>query len=162
MYTYCIDKYGFVPINYNNYDIVDKDEIVINTARYIKVNDTFSLNFTEKTKKARVIQLVKQLLERSENTIIYCSQKYSTENWAKELINGDTGLQDVDNEMVVKLIDHIGNLFTDRKGNQWIVSKALKKGIGIHHGLVPKYIQQEIISLFNEGFNMYNGPLQKA
>lgn len=29
--------------------------------------------------------------------------------------------------------------------------KSSKKGIGIHHGLVPKYIQQEIISLFNEG-----------
>ncbi len=27
--------------------------------------------------------------------------------------------------------------------------KALQKGIGIHHGLVPKYIQKEIISLFN-------------
>ena len=146
-----LDKYGFVPIDYNNYNIVDKDEIIINTARHIKVNDTFSLNFTEKTKKAHVIQLVKQLLERSENTIIYCSQKHSTENWAKELINGDSGLQDIDDKRVVKLINHIGNLFTDRKGNQWIVSKALKKGIGIHHGLVPKYIQQEIISLFNEG-----------
>lgn len=33
---------------------------------------------------------------------------------------------------------------------QWIVTKALKKGIGIHHGLVPKYMQQEIISLFND------------
>lgn len=29
--------------------------------------------------------------------------------------------------------------------------KSSKRGIGIHHGLVPKYIQQEIISLFNEG-----------
>ena len=146
-----LDKYGFNPIDYNSYDIVDKDEVIINTARHVEVNDTFSLNFTEKTKKARVVQLVKQLLERSENTIIYCSQKYLTENWAKELINGDVGLKDADNERVVRLVNHIGNLFTDRKGNQWIVSKALKRGIGIHHGLVPKYIQQEIISLFNEG-----------
>lgn len=117
----------------------------------MEVNDAFNLTFTEKAKKARVIQLVKQLLERSENTIIYCSQKYLTENWAKELINGETGLENIDNDKVIKLINHIGNLFTDRKGNQWIVSKALKKGIGIHHGLVPKYIQQEIISLFNDG-----------
>lgn len=146
-----LDKYDFNPIDYNSYDIVDKDEVIINTARHLEVNDNFSLNFTEKTKKARVIQLVKQLLERSENTIIYCSQKYLTENWAKELINANTGLKCVDNKRVTKLIDHIGNLFTDRKGNQWIVSKALKRGIGIHHGLVPKYIQQEIISLFNEG-----------
>lgn len=146
-----LDKYGFVPIDYNHYDIVDKDEVIINTARHIEVNDTFNLSFTEKTKKARVIQLVKQLLDRSENTIIYCSQKHLTEKWAKELINGEVGLEDIANDRVIKLTNHIGNLFTDRKGNQWIVSKALKKGIGIHHGLVPKYIQQEVISLFNEG-----------
>lgn len=146
-----LDRYGFCPIDYNLYDIVDKDEVIINTALNVEVNDAFNLTFTEKAKKARVIQLVKQLLERSENTIIYCSQKYLTENWAKELINGETGLENIDNDKVIKLINHIGNLFTDRKGNQWIVSKALKKGIGIHHGLVPKYIQQEIISLFNDG-----------
>lgn len=146
-----LDKYCFIPIDYNRYDIVDKDEVIINTACHVEVNDTFKLNFTEKTKKARVIQLVKQLLERSENTIIYCSQKHLTENWAKELVSGEIGLKNIENDRVVKLVNHIGNLFADRKGNQWIVSKALKKGIGIHHGLVPKYIQQEIISLFNEG-----------
>lgn len=48
-------------------------------------------------------------------------------------------------------MNHIGNLFAESKGPQWIEAKALKKGIGIHHGLVPKYIQQEIISLFNDG-----------
>lgn len=146
-----LDRYDFVPIDYNLYDIVDKDEVIINTALNVEVNDTFNLTFTERTKKARVVQLVKQLLERSENTIIYCGQKTLTEKYAKELINVETGLENIVNDKVTRLINHIGNLFIDRKGNQWIVSKALKKGIGIHHGLVPKYIQQEIISLFNEG-----------
>lgn len=146
-----LNRYGFIPIDYNLYNIVDKDEVIINTALNVEVNDTFNLTFTEKTKKARVVQLVKQLLERSENTIIYCSQKPLTETYAKELINEETGLENIVNDKVTRLINHIGNLFIDRKGNQWIVSKALKKGIGIHHGLVPKYIQQEIISLFNEG-----------
>ena len=27
----------------------------------------------------------------------------------------------------------------------------MKQGVGIHHGLVPKYIQKEIIRLFNQG-----------
>lgn len=146
-----LDKYGFVPIDYNLYDIVDKDEITINTAQNVKVSDTFKLAFTEKTKKARVVQLVKQLLEKSENTIIYCNQKHLTEKWAKELIDGKANIECVNNDRVTRLVNHIGNLFADKKGNQWIVSKALKKGIGIHHGLIPKYIQQEIISLFNEG-----------
>ena len=41
-------------------------------------------------------------------------------------------------------------MFDRGEGANWIVSKALKKGIGIHHGLVPKYIQNEIINLFNQ------------
>ncbi len=36
-------------------------------------------------------------------------------------------------------------------GDDWIVVNSLKYGIGIHHGLVPKYIQREIIRLFNAG-----------
>lgn len=146
-----LNKYGFVSIDYNRYDIVDKDEIMINTARKVEVGDAFKLSFTEKTKTAHVIQLVKQLLGRSENTIIYCSQKHITEKWAKELIKGEVGLENINNDRIARLVNHISNLFIDRKGNQWIISKALKKGIGIHHGLVPKYIQQEIISLFNDG-----------
>jgi hypothetical protein len=30
-----------------------------------------------------------------------------------------------------------------------VVIEALEKGIGVHHGVVPKYIQKEIIGLFN-------------
>lgn len=146
-----LNKYGFKTVDYNHYHIVDKDEIIINSALNVKVNETFNLKFTNRAKKSRVIQLVGQLLKRGENTIIYCNQKYLTEYWAKELIANDTFLENNDNIRVIMLINHITNLFADRKGNQWIVAKALKKGIGIHHGLVPKYIQQEIITLFNEG-----------
>lgn len=146
-----LDWYKFVAIDYNDYNIVNKDEVLIKTASKIKVDETLKLTFTDKTKKVRVTQLVKQLIGNDENAIIYCSQKYLTENWAKDLLNGDSGLTKVTNDRVARLVNHIGNLFTDGKGSQWIVSKALKQGIGIHHGLVPKYIQQEIISLFNDG-----------
>ncbi len=146
-----LDRYRFVPIDYNDYDIVNKEEILIKTASKINVDATLKLTFTDKTKKVRVAQLVKQLIAKDENAIIYCSQKHITENWAKELLNRDSGLKNITNDRVTRLVNHIGNLFAEGKGSQWIVSKALKKGIGIHHGLVPKYIQQEIISLFNDG-----------
>jgi len=35
--------------------------------------------------------------------------------------------------------------------HDWSVILGLKNKIGIHHGLVPKYIQKEIIGLFNNG-----------
>lgn len=44
-------------------------------------------------------------------------------------------------------LEHLQNTF----GDDWIVLKALKGRIGIHHSLVPKHIQKEIISLFNCG-----------
>lgn len=146
-----LDWYGFTAVDYNLYDIVNKNEVSVGTAKTIKVNDTFYLTFTESTKTAHVVQLVKQLLEKGENAIIYCSQKPYTESWAKEIIKGIDGLPDVQQERVLRLTNHLSNLFAEGKGSQWIVTKALKKGIGIHHGLVPKYIQQEIISLFNDG-----------
>ena len=128
-----------------------KNEVIIKTASKINVDDTLNLTFTDKSKKVRVAQLVKQLIAKDENAIIYCSQKHLTENWTYELLNRDSGLTNITNDRVSRLVNHIGNLFAESKGSQWIVAKALKKGIGIHHGLVPKYIQQEIISLFNDG-----------
>lgn len=87
--------------------LVNKEEIIVNTALNIKVDDTFHLTFTEKTKTVRVVQLAKQLINRSENAIIYCNQKYLTEKWAKELLNGNIGLEDIDNERVIRLTKHI-------------------------------------------------------
>lgn len=146
-----LDRYGFSTIDYNRYDIVNKEEIIVGSALRINVDDNFILTFTETTKTAHTVQLVQQLLAKEENVIIYCSQKYLTEKRAKELLNADIGLVDLNDERVIRLTEHISNLFAEGKGTQWIVTKALKKGIGIHHGLVPKYIQQEIISMFNEG-----------
>ena len=145
-----LDHYGFVVINYNHYEIVNKVEVKVLGKTTIEINNTFHLTFTDKTKSARIIQLVTQLLNRGENAIVYSSTKASTERYAKILISEDNYIKDIDSEEVLRLTNHIDSLFENGKGAQWIVSKALKKGIGIHHGSVPKYIQQEIISLFNQ------------
>lgn len=47
---------------------------------------------------------------------------------------------------LIQILQIKNNLYSD-----WIVVKALEYGIGIHHGLVPKYIQKEIINFFNNG-----------
>ena len=145
-----LDHYGFVVINYNHYEIVNKVEVKVLGKKTIDINNTFHLTFTDKTKSARIIQLVTHLLDRGENAIVYCSTKARTEKYAKDLIGKDNYIKDIDSEEVFRLTNHIDSLFENGKGAQWIVSKALKKGVGIHHGSVPKYIQQEIISLFNQ------------
>ena len=147
-----LDHYGFVVINYNHYEIVNKVEVKVfgKRKRPIEINNTFHLTFTSDSKSDRLIQLVTHLLDRGENAIVYCAKKASTEEYAKDLIAKDNYIKDIDSEEVFRLTNHIDSLFENGKGAQWIVSKALKKGIGIHHGSVPKYIQQEIISLFNK------------
>ena len=50
-------------------------------------------------------------------------------------------------DLYTNFLNHLQETF----GDDWIVVKALKSRIGIHHGLLPKYIQKEIIDLFNRG-----------
>ena len=146
-----LEHYGFDIEDYNKYDVVSKAEVSVKTARKVEVEEGFCLSFTGTNKTDRVVELVKQLLERGENAIIYCSQKQYTERWAKTLIEGPQALSLINDERLVTFTNHLDGLFAERKGVQWIVNKALKRGVGVHHGLVPKYIQQEIINLFNEG-----------
>lgn len=43
----------------------------------------------------------------------------------------------------------------DNSVNEWSLIKVLKNGFGMHHGKLPKYIQQEILEQFNAGtFNI--------
>lgn len=43
----------------------------------------------------------------------------------------------------------------DNSVNEWSLIKVLKNGFGMHHGKLPKYIQQEILEQFNAGtFNV--------
>ncbi len=46
------------------------------------------------------------------------------------------------------MVEHLENTF---QLPDWSIILGLKNKIGIHHGLVPKYIQKEIINLFNNG-----------
>ena len=93
-----LDWYGFTTIDYNQYDIVKKQEIKVGAAQRLDVNGAFVLTFVDNTKTTHVVQLVEQLLARGENTIVYCGQKYFTEKWAKELIDANVGVAGLNNE----------------------------------------------------------------
>lgn len=120
-------------LDYNAYEIVDKEY------KHIP-NDH---------KKERYINNVKSFIEKGESVIIYCASKTKTETYANYLLEDNTINEILVNEFQ-DFYNHLKTVFRDSEN--WIVTQALKKGIGIHHGLVPKYIQKEIIRLFNEGF----------
>ncbi|MBQ6667969.1 MAG: DEAD/DEAH box helicase family protein [Bacteroidales bacterium] len=120
-------------LNYNKYEIVNKE--------YKKL--------PQNNKIARYKTQIKDFIEKSENVIVYCSRRSDTERYANYLV-GETSFPNVDTSQFTDFLEHLSKMF--KNSNNWIVVKALKKGIGVHHGLIPKYIQKEIIELFNKGF----------
>ena len=110
----------------------------------LKVNE---LEYPETTKEKRLIYTVSQLISRQENMIVYAYSRTSAESYAKKLIDSGN-IADIDIKPISPFVTHLENSMNGM-GKNWVVTRALKKGIGIHHGLVPKYIQNEIIYLFN-------------
>jgi hypothetical protein len=52
---------------------------------------------------------------------------------------------------IIYLIQHLKNRYnTSNYADNWTFIKALESGIGIHHGRLPRYIQNEILRLFIE------------
>ncbi|MGE7774240.1 DEAD/DEAH box helicase [Chitinophaga sp. NPDC101104] len=133
-------------IDLNKYEIVNKTYKLINSAKKQEIDEHFSLEFLETSKEHRIIKIAEKIVELNENVIMYCSARAKVESYAKKLISS-TLFQKHDFQIYSEFIRHIETVFSP----DWIVVKALKNGIGIHHGLVPKYIQKETISLFNRG-----------
>lgn len=140
---------GIELINYNDYEIVNKTYIDIKRKKSYPEDSQFNVIYPNDNKKDRLLRTVNAIISIPQNLIIYCANRGNNgvEYYANVIINSGT----LNNHSCIKyqeLIDHISSNFTD----EWILIRALKKGIGIHHGLIPKYIQKEIISLFNNGY----------
>ncbi len=149
-YNSSFDKFvsinGFEVLNFNNFEIVNKSYTTIKTKKIVDVDEHLRLEFTSKSKETRFIETVSQIHGINENCIAYFSKKFETEKYAKMLIK--TLSEDVvSDSYLAKLIEHIDKVYD----SEWVISKALKHRIGIHHGLVPKYIQKDIVELFNQG-----------
>ena len=130
-----MEKYSIKLLDYNNYEIVNKDRIRIPQG-----------NFSKEDVYKGAIHLH---LDAGENVIVYCSQKTIAEKYARKIVE-DSLFPEIDTTPFADFFQHIQRVF--ERGEEWIVVKALRKGVGIHHGLVPKYIQKEIINLFNAGY----------
>lgn len=143
----------FIVINYNNIEIVNKTITDIKGKKEYNI-DGIQIELDENSKYSKVCDIAVRLTNPNENTIIYNNYKSGTERYAKEIISRLD-----QKEIYFKSDDPIYRIFVEHLENtyssEWIVTKALKSGIGIHHGLVPKYIQKEIINLFNRGILLY-------
>lgn len=139
-------------IDFEKLEIVGKCEISLRKCKKIMIPDLNQVvHFTSSGKINRYKELVSALINIQENAIVYCSSKSKVESYANELIS-DSNFPMIDTAPFQVFLNHLESLFKNNKGKEWVVTKALKKGVGVHHGLVPKYIQNEIIHLFNKGY----------
>lgn len=142
-----LSEYQIQLLDYNKYEIVNKSYNDIQSGREHTIDDELSLSFDSSggKKAKRLIQTIQSLLSIEQNTIVYCYSTASVESYAKKLIDSKI-LSNHDNSHYSDFISHV----TENFNSEWTFIEALKKGIGIHHGLIPKYLQKEIVSLFNK------------
>ncbi len=134
-------------LDYNNYEIVNKSYSDIQSGRGHSIDEELTLSFDTSgaNKTKRLIQTVNSIISIEQNTIVYCYSTAKVEYYAKKIIASEI-LNDHDYTPYADFISHI----TENFNSEWTLIEALKKGIGIHHGLIPKYLQKEIVSLFNK------------
>lgn len=131
---------NFQRIDYNEYEIVNKQRTILDITQ--SINDKYEIKITKSmSKKEKLANTIRALLQTKENCIVYCLGAGTAESKAKEILQLNTIIHE-QNSHLLNLIEHIKVNFHQ----DWVVVKSLENGVGIHHGLVPKYIQKEIIN----------------
>lgn len=144
---------GFSFLRYNKFEIVSKEYKTIRSKQYYNI-DEIPVKIGSISKRQKIANIIRSLSTPKENTIIYCGRRADTEGYAKALLRDQTLISsfqetcsEIESDTYEMFLDHLEHTF----GDDWIVLKALRGRIGIHHSLIPKYIQKEIINLFNAG-----------
>ena len=139
-----ISDNNFKILNYNSFDLVNRNKIKYSDLKTGSFDGIKFDNIKMKNKKPEKLYSILSKLS-NEQSIVYCQAKYLAEDYALKI--ADMKIYTVEpNDRYCKLIHHLENQF----GKNWCLVKSLKQGIGIHHGTIPKYIQREIIRLYNE------------
>ena len=96
-----------------------------------------------RTKLERQTELVKLLKTLNEPTLVFCGSPARANKIAERLVEELFEAHQQESDLADWLAE---NYHPD-----WIVAKALRCGIGIHHGKLPRSIAQQMVRLFDEG-----------
>lgn len=127
----------------------------------IKGNTTIDFDYDGPISTKRKIKALLSYIDKNKlgQAIIYCATPSNSMTYAKEII---LNLPHNDNiiEKHRDFIDHLRRRYGIKhivKGERinsseyWSLIKILSAGFGVHHGKFPKYIQREILDMFNKG-----------
>ena len=109
-------------------------------------NNTTYLEFIRKkaTKDHNRGKITAEIVEKEqEDILVYCSSPDQTRKLYIDYLSGNSQ-ESHDND---DLIDWVTENFTA----EWYVIDALRHGVGIHHGRLPRFLSQEMIRRFADG-----------
>ena len=149
-----LNENKFEKINFNKYEIVSKKIILLENG-VNEISDNIKITFENLDKDINKLhKVISALLHISENVLLYTKGTTTAENTIKKILNLEPLVNSKNlSTQLKKFIQHLEKNFNirDKDNNTWILINALKNRIGIHHGRIPKYIQKEIVELFNQG-----------
>lgn len=100
-----------------------------------------------------VLSLIKEL--QLGKTLVYMATRDKVDKAAREMIDGTELPRDSpDSDRLAVFINHLrgryGFIYQDEDiAENWALVEMLKRRLGQHHGSLPKYIQEEVLDLFN-------------
>ena len=95
------------------------------------------------TEEDRYRELVRICREVKEPTLIYCKSLPQVNSVAETLLTSDVQGTSVDTELAADWLSH--EFHPD-----WILPRALRAGIAIHYGPLPRSIAHEMVRFFND------------
>lgn len=105
--------------------------------------------------KEKVRGIVRYLKQNNlGQAIFYCSTPSNSMMYTKDIIED---FHEDDVKIPYDFIEHLKKKYNVKIGEHtnsvmyWGLIHALEHGVGIHHGKFPKYIQNEVLRLFNNG-----------
>lgn len=119
---------------------VDVESAFIKTDFCTVVTETIDLK-PEPTIEEATLETCKNI---EGQTLIYCKSPNSVQKLVEYFINDGFGTYNPDLEDAISWI-------SDNYHPDWLLVRALKSGIGIHHGRLPRSISQYIVRAFNQG-----------
>ena len=142
----------FCTVSYTHLEIVSKEYTTVKGKRQYHI-DEIPVEIGSISKGQKIANIIKSLSTPKENTIIYCGRRADTEMYARTLLRDQmliSSFQEtcsgIESSTYEIFLNHLEHTF----GNDWIVLKALKGRIGIHHSLIPKYIDVYKRQPFND------------
>jgi hypothetical protein len=96
-----------------------------------------------KKKRKSIADLISLVKTLDEPTLVFCSSPAKANEVAKEIMNSGISVGAASMKDASKWI---GATFHP----EWIFGNALEKGIGIHHGRLPRSLAQYVVKAFNE------------